>query len=170
MSQKCPSENICSYKEGFSQGVILNTSQLRSALQVLKGQVARKPSALRVRVSCVPLAGHSCPLSWAVKGPLLLVLALCLPDWIPALFPIYTRTCWAGGRLFLYFIFPPRPFLCWGLYFEGKCQAPSVPAVAAVDLFDQAESKAQPRWFSGRHLFVLTMHVTNCFLLAVSFR
>lgn len=53
-----------------------------------------------------------------------------------------------GITCFSIFNFSPRPFLFWGLYFEAKCQAPFVTAVAAVDLFDQGERRAQPRWFS----------------------
>lgn len=174
---KCSSDNICSYKEGFSQDVILSTDQLHLALQVLKGQVARKPSAL-----CVlwpkggeSRAGVSRWLGTAVpchgqRGDIL-VPALCLPDWIPALSHIHpTPVGWGWGSFVSPFCLSPAPFPLLGFVFEGKRQAPSVPAAAAVHLFGQAESKARSRWFSGRHLFVLTMRVTNCFLLAVSFR
>lgn len=98
---KCSSDNICSYKGGFSQDVILSTNQLRSALQVLKGQVARKASALCVlwpkgsesRAGVSRWLGTAVP-SWAARGH-------SGPCFVPACldtcsFPYTANTCWLG--------------------------------------------------------------------------
>lgn len=126
------------------------------------------PRAVRAELVC-PAGWAQLSLSWAARGhsgP-----ALCLPDWIPALSHRHpTPVGWGWGSFVSPFGFSPTPFPLLGFVLEGKRRAPSASAAAAVDLFGQAESKAQPRWFSGRHLFVLTMRVTNCFLLAASFR
>lgn len=109
----------------------------------------------------------------SVPAQQVLILVLCLPVWVTSPFPVYIQDLLGGEPgviCFSLLIFSPCPFLFWGLYFEAKCQAPCVTAVAAVDLFDQGERGAQPRWFSQHHLFVLTVYVTNCLLLAASFR
>lgn len=75
---------------------------------------------------------------------------------------IHLASVGLGVICFSMFPAPPHlPFFFWGLYFETKCPAPFVTAVAAVDLFDQGERKAQPRWFSVLHLFVLTVCVSQ---------
>lgn len=92
----------------------------------------RWPENHQLCVSCGPRAVRAelvCPAGWAQLSPVMgsegtfwSLLCACLTGYL--LFPIYTQHLLAGdgGHLFLRFVFPPRPFLCWGLYSKGSAR------------------------------------------------
>jgi len=136
-----------------------------SPAKALKGQVVRQPSAPCL---CVSAGSHGGEVlhAWvprtepwqhpallqATRGPFGPCLAGPGPffelAWLDNFsFPYTSNICWSGDGVTLYVNFSLCPCLLRGLNFEAECQAPLATAVAAVDLFDQGESKLSPDGF-----------------------